>query len=554
MANKSTTSRPALNKLVIARLAAGIGALGLIASLTLFLIQRELSGGAFVGLLIGVIGVSIWLTLTPDDLRNLITFRQAVYGTNSIFAVVLLIGVMVLLYGLASTANLTADLTARRTYSLRPDVSALIRSLSKPAMITVFYTVSDLPQLSSDQPILRMFRDAAPDKIKINVVDPDQSPVIAQRFNANPAARVFVTDILPDGSPDVGEGKTVQVTGNVVGEQQIADSLLLLQARGKFKVVFTVGHDEVNKKDEGGDVSFLWNGLRKVGMTVSTLDILLNDIPADTSALVMAAPKKDLTEIEVDRVRRYLGNGGRLMILAEPNLYVYTNAADAPLDFTFLKPDSPFAKYLWEDWGVRADAPIIFDPDPNAYIDSPYNLIGQAASPHPVLYLDKALTRPLSGLFTLARPISARLEQQGENVRRLPLIRTSNQAFGALNIRRVQVIGDKYVREERDVTGPFSVGFIAENTLNKSRLILMGDADWARNDLVVQSGNAQLWSNMMDWLTQYQEKTSVSPVSSDLPVTVSNATLNAVVVITLILLPGAVLALGGFVWWNRARR
>ncbi len=549
----TVNNRQILNKLSVARLGSGIGALSLIAAILIFLIQREVTAAVFLAAIIGVIGLTLWLTLAPDDLRAMISERQALYGGNSLLVSVLVIGIVAILYTFAAAANITADLTAYRVYSLRPDVDALVKSLTEPSIITVFYTTAQLDQQSRDVPILRLFTDASSGKIKINQVDPEQNPVVAQKFGATLSQHAFITGVTADGQPDIGVGKIVTLNNDVVGEQQIADALLLLQARGKFRVLFTTGHGELNTDtNTNGEATAIRNGLTKVGITTDTLDLSTQDIPQSTTALVMLSPIKDLPAAEVDKIGQYMGNGGRLLVMARPLLYENTNAPTAPLAFTFLQESSPMTKYLWDEWGIRAQNNIVFDP--GSYVSSPVSLLTYTASKHQIMAADQANTKQLKALLVIARSLELAPQSQHPDVTHIPLIGTSDKAFGATNIRSVQVNADKYIRTDKDMNGPFVLAAAAQNTKNNSRLVIIGESSWATNDIITESGNALLWSNMMDWLTQFLEKTTVSPTVSPLPLSTDTGTLNSIVVVTLIILPGIILALGGFVWWDRARR
>lgn len=552
--NEPIRRNPTLNKLSIARLGGGIGILGVSGAVVAFLLQRELTGIVFLSLVIGIIGLTVWLSLAPDDLRLFITRRQAVYGGNSVIAIALFAGIVALLYSFANASNFTADLTSFRTYTLRPDVAALVRGIARPAIITVFYNNRNLTRLSQDQPILRMFAEAVPDKIRVNIVDADAQPLIVQKFGASSAQTVFVTEALADGQPDTTAGRIVAVSPNVVGEQQIADALLLLQARGQFRVLFTVGHDEINNKADGGDASAIWNGLVGQGFTVNTIDLAGNEIPKETSAVIMLAPKKDLTAIEADRVARYLDGGGRVLIVAEPNLYINSNAPNPPLEYEFLKDGSPLGKYIESSWGITFDNDIVYDPDPNYFADSQYLLRPRAASRHPILFLDSAGTRQLSGLFTLARSLREVKTTPLPDVIRNPLFTTSDKAFGATQIRSVQFLADKYQRSDKDIAGPFILAYAATNGRNGARLVVFGDSDWLRNDAIPLSGNAALWSNTIDYLSDFTQRTSVSPTVRLPNMSASDGTLNTILVITLIILPGLILAAGAAMWWDRARR
>jgi hypothetical protein len=94
----------------------------------------------------------------------------------------------------------------------------------------------------------------------------------------------------------------------------------------------------------------------------------------------------------------------------------------------------------------------------------------------------------------------------------------------------------------------------AENKKNSARLIAMGESDWVYNDLITDFDGQYLWTNMIDWLTHYLTNITVNPVSKQLPLIVDSGSLNLVLIVTLIVLPGLVLVAGGFVWWDRLRR
>ena len=68
-------------------------------------------------------------------------------------------------------------------------------------------------------------------------------------------------------------------------------------------------------------------------------------------------------------------------------------------------------------------------------------------------------------------------------------------------------------------------------------------------------GNVFLWTDIVDWLTGFADAVTFTPVNDPtlLKLTVSAGERNTIAVITMILLPGAVLLTGGAVWWYRRR-
>ncbi len=542
------------NQKAIARFFGTIGILGVFVGMLLYLAQRDITTAVLIALVVGVAGISAWLMLAPTDLRELFTPRRALYGGNSLLLSALVIGSALVAYTLAASSNIVADLTAYRVYSLRPDVAALMQSLSKPLMITVFYTTAQLDQQAADQPVLNLFRDARPDLVSLNVIDPNQQPVVARNFGASSSAHAFITGVTTAGQPDLGPGKIVALDNDHVGEQQIADAILLFQARGKFKVLFTQGHSEVSVGD-GGLATQIRAGLDKVGINTSTIDLSQNDIPADTAALVLLAPKSDLSAVETQRIIQYTADGGKLLIMAHPLFVQLTNDLVPPPDYLFLNDNSPMTHFLIDTWGITPQNDVVYDPLSNTN-NSPYETLTARALQHPIMAKDPAsgTAGQLQAVLYLARSWAlAGVGKGPPKVVLYPLIESSDKAFGATDIRAVQLKSDSYTRLPTDLPGPLITAVAGENGTNHSRIVVIGDVDWATNDVVAQFGNAQLWSNIMNWLTQYQEKTTVSPTIRQLPLITDSATLNAVVVLTVVALPGLVLLAGLLVWWTRAR-
>lgn len=239
--------------------------------------------------------------------------------------------------------------------------------------------------------------------------------------------------------------------------------------------------------------------------------------------------------------------------MAQPNFFLNVNTPNPPLDFTFLQPTSPMTTYLWDNWGVRAQNDIVYDP--GSYVDSAYNLLTAKAASHPIMAKDQAGTAQLQALIYSARSWElASADQKPQNVTLIPLIGTSDKAFGATDIASVQHTPDTYQRSAKDIAGPLTMAVAGQNTKNNSRLVVIGDSQWAQNTVDQQYGNALLWSNMMNWLTEYDQKTTVSPTVKPLPLITTTDTLNAIVVITMVVLPGIVLIMGAFVWRDRAGR
>jgi hypothetical protein len=260
-------------------------------------------------------------------------------------------GIVTIIYSLAASTGVTADLTSTGYYSLKSDVRPVVQNLERPIQITAFYNRLLLSAQSQDAPILRMFVDANPSMVRLVYADPDEQPVLARSFGLESNFGVFVSYLNEDGTPDLRSTGTVQVRGDAPNERLVAEAMLQLQARGQFNVVFTTGSGELSLDE---DVTGIRDGLANVGIDVQSLDPNAEDIPAGTTALAVLGPRLEFSAEAVTRIERYLAGGGKLLLMAEP-------AYEGTITFMTAE-DSPLARYLEDNWGIGPQRDILFDP------------------------------------------------------------------------------------------------------------------------------------------------------------------------------------------------
>lgn len=535
------------DRAAIARISSGVGALALIIGILELLLQRVFTPLSLGALVIGLGGIALWTVLAPGDLQALISGRRALYGSNSLFTSILVLGIVAILYTLTANSGVGADLTQTGLYTLKNDIKTIVANISSPIQITAFYNTSQLDTQAIDTPILRMFSDGAPDRVKLAIVDPDAQPLLAKKFGLQGPSGIFISQLDAQGQPDMTH--TVQMQGPFARESAIAESILQLQAKGKYTVLFTVGHSEIGTDIQAKEDAYgIRNGVEAVGIQTGTIDLRNEPIPRGTSAIVMLRPQVDLTQVEVDKIAKYMADGGKLLIMSSP---AYVSA----IQF-MTSPDSPMSKYLWDSWGVRPQNDIVFDPDSN--VSNPYRLLAaKVNNTSPITARDAAGTTRVRPMLTLAQSWELKPPGQAGNIDVTPLIYTSDKAVGKLDLPKVAANPDdpaNLTSVAGDLKGPLLMAAAFENKDTNARLIVIGDADWIINDVVVTYDGQYLWTNMIDWLTRYLSSITVRPTIQQLPLIVDSASLNVVVLITLVLLPGVVLITGGLVWWDRSRR
>ncbi len=94
-----------------------------------------------------------------------------------------------------------------------------------------------------------------------------------------------------------------------------------------------------------------------------------------------------------------------------------------------------------------------------------------------------------------------------------------------------------------------------ENTATGARLVAIGDSDFASNAFADQGANANLLANSVNWVTVEESLINLTPkVPTTRSLVLTNAmTANFIFLLTVVLMPLAVLIAGGVVWYQRRR-
>ena len=83
--------------------------------------------------------------------------------------------------------------------------------------------------------------------------------------------------------------------------------------------------------------------------------------------------------------------------------------------------------------------------------------------------------------------------------------------------------------------------------------MIVGDSDFIGNNLALAPlGNADLFLNMVNWLTEDEDLIAIRPrAAEDRRITMTSAQVRNVVLLSLVFLPGFFLIWGVTVWWSR---
>ncbi|HQV94275.1 MAG TPA: hypothetical protein PLF41_07405, partial [Anaerolineales bacterium] len=239
-----------------------------------------------------------------------------------------------------------------------------------------------------------------------------------------------------------------------------------------------------------------------------------------------------ITENEQKLLRAYLAGGGSLLVMEDP--LIATDFGDQA---------DPLAELLLEDWGISINNDIVID------LDSPDPTIGTAADypgPH-------AITRKMNNIITyfpLTRSLT--IASAPENVQASLLVQTTAKSWGETNTAEPNVAFD----ETADIPGPMTLAIAAENTANKSRVVVFGTSQFATDQNFDQYGNGDIFANSVDWAARQEgmiQLTSKEPVTRSFN-PASQGRILFLMFIVAILVPGIFIVLGVMTWLQRRKQ
>jgi len=303
-------------------------------------------------------------------------------------------------------------------------------------------------------------------------------------------------------------------------------------------IYFVQGHGEkdIESNDQRNGYQLVKAGLEKENYVVKSLNLIQEAaVPMDASAVVVAGPTSEPVAGELDKIDAYLNGGGSVLVEVDP-------------------PPAASLKDFLKKWSV--------DPGDNVVLDfSGFGQLIGAGPQIPVVprYEGHRITQGFNVMtfFPLVRSVSA-LTPPVTGITVDPLLKTTDQSWGETDFNVNAKGGKQEVKFDagKDVKGPVSIAVVATKTNGdkKSRMVVVGDSDFAANGTYAVLGNGNLFTNMVSFLAQDESFISIKTKDpGNRPVTMTESQERAVAWLVELLLPASVLALGISVWVKRRK-
>ena len=465
--------------------------------------------------------------------------RQARFGTLATASVLVVLGILAAINYLAARHNKRWDLTAGGQYTLSDQTKKVLQSLEKPVRVTVFSREEDFERFRNR---LDQYQYETK-QLQIEYIDPEKRPALAERLKDAPLGTVVFEY----------DGRVQRVSSEA--EQDLTNALIKVVQGGQHKAYFIQGHGErdPNASDPRGYAGAK-QALGGDNFTAEPLVLLQAEIPADATVIVLAGPTSDLMQPEVDRLRSYLNRGGKLLVLLDPPQKV-----DAPPLTNVLA--------LLKEWSVVAGSDAVLDPLSRlrgAEADVPV-----AAPPYP--YHQITSTFKLLTAYPFARSMKA-AENIGAGQQVTSFIQSGPSSWAETDLKTLTKSGTAQPDlENGDTRGPVSLAVAvsapvkeatppppapgAETPPNKpeTRLVAVGDSDFAANSFLNAVGNRDMFLNIVNWLAQQENLIAVRPRDpEDRRISVATPQQQRLIFwFSALIMPGLILLAGVHAWWRR---
>src|ERR1700722_20319690 len=449
--------------------------------------------------------------------------RQTKYGAYAAIYILVVLAIVVVANVLADRFNKSYDTTSNKRYSLSDQTKKIVAGLKQNANITYF---NQSTRFQQGKDLLDEYANLSP-KVHVDYVDSDKNPELARAAGV----REFGTAVV-----QIGDKKE---TAKSMTEEGITGAFIRDLKGTTRTVCFVTGSGEHAIDDtEREGLSQFKDLLAKDEYQSRSIDLLQKaEVPADCTTLVVAGPKHDYPQPQVDGIKSYVEKGGRGFFMLDPPIQFGRSEIAANDALT----------NLLQSWGVTLDKDMILDLNP----------VGQLAGLGPQValvttYASQPIVAQMRG-SAVGFPLSRSMEIKSTDKTSVEkLFDSSSSSLATPNLSSPEVS----VADPKNRKGPLTIAAAGTYSTGKpnseGRFVVTGSSSWAANRFLGFNGNGDLASNAVNWLSSDEDLISIRPKPpEDRRITMTRAQLVLVRATSQFVLPLMVVLAGTLVWWKR---
>ena len=444
------------------------------------------------------------------------------------------------------------DLTAQQLYTVGESTREKAKELTEDV---TFYYLTSYGEEDRDLTALLRTYEGLSEHIAVEKIDLAVSPRFPEAYGETSLPNNSVVAVSKERFKVLryevfypSDGENTYATA-FDGEGQLTSAMEYVTDDRQVTLYLTEGHGEPAFDAAMADA------VNKMNILTEPLNLLSAEIPEENSAVAVFAPSTDFTEEETAKLRDYLMSGGSVLYVG-----LMTGGKTPVLD-AFL-----------EEFGIAALPGYVMEQADANYVQLPYLLL-------PVIAESPGITYAFPQENVLCPYAQAFLLKERENTATVPLLLSSDSSY---------VRSDLSITEnapaENEEKGPFALAAAvyvfgeteAENTAENAeagkneagtepgKLVCYSTpcifsrsifGQFLQADMSLPSGNAELFARTAAFLTEQDAGQAIPAKSMTVPqLLLPQGVSVRFGVLSMAVLPGAVLAAGLIVWLRRRRR
>jgi ABC-type uncharacterized transport system involved in gliding motility auxiliary subunit len=490
---------------------------------------------------LGIIALAAYVVMNLAQLKQGFKRKSFIYSSNLFLVIILVLGILAIINYFFANHHYRMDFTETKLHSLSDQSVSVLRGLDDDVNIKLFFREGNYGRAGMEH--LMEIYSYHSNKVKYEFIDPDKNPGLVKRY-----------EVAEDGTTIFESGeKESRITST--SEEDITNAIIKISREGKKVIYFLEGHGEASTEESGDNgYSTAKSELEKLAYEIKKLSLALEDnFPEDIALLIIPGPQKDLLPNELDTIKSYIQNGGRVFFMTDPDT--------AP----------GLTPYL-EGFGVKLENDLI--------VDTVSRLLGGDYF-MPVIneYESHSITDKFryATFFPYARSVNP-TEEKPEGMTVESIAKSSQNSWSERQLDQQEVT----FNENGDVQGPISLAVVAtiqpkeetpktepeEETADQEaekldateetqpgqegRVAVFGDSDFVTNRYYYLSGNGNFFLNTVNWLTEEEDLIAIQPkTASPRTIQLTPSQGRLIFFVSLIILPLSVLVTGIAVWVRR---
>lgn len=520
-----------------------IGLALLFLSLVAFKIWPYRKTITFTIAIIGIASLAAYVILNLSLLKQSFTRKSFIYSSNLFLIIVLVLAILVLLNYIFARNHHRFDFTEGRLHSLSDQSVKVLKNLKNEIKLKCFFREGNFSRGKMEN-LMKIYAYHSK-KIKYEFIDPDKNPGLVKRY-----------EITEDGTTILESGeKESRITSS--SEEDITNAIIKVSREKKKIIYFLEGHGEasIEEVQERG-YSHAKEELEKLAYEVKKISLALSEtFPKDASLLVIPGPEKDLLPNELETIKNFLKEGGRVFLMVDPE-------------------NAPGLKSFLKQYGIKLENDLIVDTVSRLMGGDYFMPVVSGYEYHEITKNFRYAT-----FFPLARSVDE-VEDEPEGVSVEVLAKTTPRSWSERELAQKEVSFNK----DKDKAGPIPVAAVAtieikeeekeedieaeteeikeekkkekegemEPVEKEGRLAVFGDSDFASNNYYNLSGNGNLFLNTVNWLTEEADLISIqSKTSSPRTIQLTLSQGRLIFFTSIIILPLITLITGISIWVRR---